>query len=405
LRSYINKKGEEITVTEEHLNVAVKIKKELQKASPSGKCNWSLHKKMMEKEGYDNSDRCETYRQLIKRYQKSIGELPEVAKYVDMVSDNKLESIKELVGELSYAKRNAQNQFRELNKVKRNVIDKTLFIEEVVDNFKDVKFEKFKKHNFVTTENEIVVPMTDWHIGLKTDSYDYEIAKKRVEKYANEVFHYCKLFNVNKVKVIGVGDLVEGGYMRPTQSYDIEFTFSEQIVKATEIVNSFLLTLAEELDVEYLGSVLGNHSRMYDKAVTISGDSAENIIDASVKSFISLIGNPNIKIIDKKNSNFDMSFDVNGRKVKTVHGDLLKKTSKEKINKFISSDNEFYDLLIYGHFHHMSFNEENHGRMTLGCGCLQGSTDYSIQLGYDTKPSQSIVVFEEDRILPIRIEL
>ncbi len=62
-------------------------------------------------------------------------------------------------------------------------------------------------------------------------------------------------------------------------------------------------------------------------------------------------------------------------------------------------------MLLYGHFHHTSYVEENHGRLALGSGCLQGNTDYSKQLGYDSIASQTIVILEGETVIPIRVVL
>ena len=408
MRSYTNKKGEKVHVDKEHLDNAVKIKIELQKASPSRRCNWSQLVRMMDESGFDNAENSENYRCLIKNYQKSIGELPTAQEHIDMLADNKVEAIKKMVGELAYEKRHAQNTFRELNKVKRDVIDKTLFAEEVRKGLSKIDLSKinFNLKPLKETHNKGIVKMTDWHIGLKNDVYNYEIAKRRVKDYATNIVHYCKLFNISEVSVLGIGDLVEGAYMRRSQAFDLEFTYSEQVVKATEIVSMFLLYLSKKLNVVYLGSVLGNHSRMYDKGATISGDSAENIIDASVKSFIKLSNKKRLIVDDKKNSNYDISFTLNNVSFKAVHGDLLSKNSKEKVLEFISTDNQFYDCLLYGHFHHMNYKGENNSRMSIGSGSLCGTTNYSKHtLGYTTPPSQTLIVLEGDKVIPINIEL
>lgn len=408
MRAFTNKKGDKTEVSKEHLDMAVEIKLELQKASPSGRCSWGKLVKIMHENDFEEADNTESYRCLIKDYQKKIGKLPESTKHVDIMADKKIDTIKGLVGELAYEKRYAQNEFRKLNKVRREIIDKSLFVEEVRDGLKDIKLLDIDSNIPILEkkDNSMVVMMTDWHIGLKTDNYDYEIALKRVNQYVANIIHYAKIFDINEVKVVGVGDLVEGGYLRPTQAFDIEFTYSEQVVKATEIVNHFLVSLSNDLDVVYLGSVLGNHSRMYDKGLTVHGDSAENIVDASIKLFIKMLNHPRITIDDKKNSNFDIVFNTNNKDIKVVHGDLLKKTSKDKISKFISSDNVHYDLLLYGHFHHFSNVEENHNRSTVSGGCLQGSTDYSQMLGYETIPSQTIIIFEGDsNVIPIKVPL
>jgi hypothetical protein len=77
------------------LQTAVEIKKELQKASPSRRASMKQLVAMMEQEGFHDAESSESYRCMLKSYQKDIGELPEAPKHADMVADNKLESIKE----------------------------------------------------------------------------------------------------------------------------------------------------------------------------------------------------------------------------------------------------------------------------------------------------------------------
>ena len=108
---------------------------------------------------------------------------------------------------------------------------------------------------------------------------------------------------------------------------------------------------------------------------------------------------------NKKTSNRDISCSINGVEIKAVHGDLISKKSKEKLQQFISMDEKFYDILLYGHFHHSSYVEENHGRMAIGTGSLQGVTEFSKGLGFETRPSQTLVVLEGDNPIPIMVGL
>lgn len=404
---YSDKRGNVVEVSQEHINTAIKIKIELQKSSPSQKCSWSQHKKMMEIEGFTDSDTNENYRQMIKKAQKKSGELPELKKYVEMVTENKLKSIREEIGEIYVAKRDNQNVLRDLNKLKRELADNTIFFEEIKEHVSRMDLSVLKAGNLgklQNTGNALLVNASDWHIGLKTDDYNLDIAKSRITRYAEEIVHYATLFDVSDVYVESIGDMVEGAYLRSTQAYEIEFDYSTQVVKATEVLVHFLNTLSKHVNVTYLGGIMGNHSRMYDKGKNIETDSSENIIDAMVKSFVEIIGNNRIVVKDKKQDNSALSFQINGKNVKAVHGDLIGKGG-DRITKFISSDNIQYDLLIYGHYHHSTLMEQNHGRLEIGTGCLQGVTAYSKKLGYDTVPSQTIIVFEGEKILPIRIVL
>ncbi|MDO5304262.1 MAG: hypothetical protein Q4E87_01655, partial [bacterium] len=97
------------------------MKEELQKASPGRRTNWKEHKKLMIKSGFYDSDSNESYRCLIKAVQKEQGSLPSVEKHADMLSSNKLQGLKEKIGELHYAKFAEQQERRELNRVKRDM--------------------------------------------------------------------------------------------------------------------------------------------------------------------------------------------------------------------------------------------------------------------------------------------
>lgn len=409
MRSFTNRSGERIEVGQEFLDTAIRIMEELMNESPSRRVNWSRHKKMMEIEGFE-SDSNEAFRQMMKAERRSRGILPSAKTYAELASKSTLESIKEEIGELSYAKRDAQNQFRQLNKVKRELTDDLLFVEEIKEQLKTVSFdEKFRELKPVSVStNHMVVSMSDWHIGLKTEEFNYSVARDRAEEYADKIVKYANLFNISNIYVLGCGDLVNGSYMRPNQPAENEFNFSEQIVKATEIVFEFLQYISMYLNVEYVGSIIGNHSRMASgsKSNNIDNDNAENIIDAVIKQYISMSKNPRLSVKDSKIDNYSISFSLGDVKFKAVHGDLISKKSTEKLQKFISSDQVFYNVLLYGHYHHSSYVEENHGRLALGAGCLQGTTEYSKQLGYETVPSQTIVVVDGDNtVIPIRIPL
>ena len=406
---YTNRKNEQVEVSDEHIETSIRIKLELQKASPSGKCSWGTHKRMMEREGYTDSESSENYRQMIKQAQKQAGLLPSAKKYSEMVSSKTLKSIEQAVGELQISKRDAQNAHRELNKMKREWSDRVILIREISEQLKDVKFNKGNKKlkPLDKTDNSIVVPMSDWHIGLRTEEFNLEVANDRVEQYANKVVHYANMFDVNTVNVIGIGDLINGSYMRANQLAENELSFSEQIVSASDMVFEFLELLSKELNVVYMGSIIGNHSRMSSGAPSNAqeGDSGENILDAVVEKYIKLSKNKRLSVDNKKTSNRDISCSINGVEIKAVHGDLISKKSKEKLQQFISMDEKFYDILLYGHFHHSSYVEENHGRMAIGTGSLQGVTEFSKGLGFETRPSQTLVVLEGDNPIPIMVGL
>lgn len=399
MRSYTNKKGEKVEVTKEHLDTAVEIKKQLQNASPSGRCSWQQLVKMMKEEGFDDAENSENYRCMIKDYQKSIGELPQVEKYADMIADKKLDSIKNLIGEYAYAKREAQNQFRQLNKIKRDIIDYTLIAEQIRESMAlhDWSKIKFKYKPIAKTKKKMIVGLSDLHIGALVDiginTYNYDIAVKRMQEYLNKVINVIKKENISDVYVILLGDAIENPYMH-NLAYNCEFTYSEQITKASDLIIKFLVGLKEYANVIYAG-IGGNHDRINaDKNKNLNGDHAVRGINEAVKSFVE---NSKVKRItyEKAVGDYEHSISLNGLNVKCVHGDLENINDNSILAKYASMDGINYNLVIMGHFHNFWTKEVGVDKHIYGFGSLKGADSHGKNTKMISSVSQGIVLVDE----------
>lgn len=414
MRSYKNRKGEVITVDQEHLDVAVEIKKLLQKDSPSNRCSWAKHKKMMIEEGFDDSENSEAYRQMIKHYQKTIGELPTAETYADKVVTSKLESYKELVGEVMWEKRENQKYLREINKGKREIVDGSLFIEEVTKTIQNVlsnaRFEEVLNHTFSPIKNHnntrIVALITDWHIGADVDvednRYNYEIAVQRINEYTERLIAIATERKVYRIDVVYMGDMVEGSFMRAGQAYGIEFPVAEQMARGGQLLIDMLLKLSQSFFTVYRG-FNGNHDRMNqsDKNGNIDGDSAMVVVNKIVKVFIDASKIQNLMYVDTHHYHAKL-IDVNGVNIKLVHGDMEKKADAGKIHNHSSRDGIIYHIIVYGHFHHYACYEVGINKFELRVGSTKGSDDYSEKLGLGSAPSQAVIIIGEDGDIDIK---
>lgn len=408
MRSYQNRKGENVEVSKEHLETAVAIKLQLQKASPSRKCSWTIHKSLMVKEGFSDSDSNEAYRCMVKSYQKSINVLPELEKHVDMISSNKLESIKEMVGEISYSKREAQNEFRKLNKVKRDIIDYSLISDEIVKIFSSYKFDLLPSliKRKEDSDKKMIVQISDTHIGAWVDNdinkFNYEIAKERVNRYMSKVVNECKINDITNVYVMQTGDENEHHSMHYTQSHESEMTLSEQIVKTTDLFINALVTLADSgLQVKF-ASICGNHSRLSgNKDMAQHGDTSTKIINYGVKSFIESSKIESLEFIES--SPYEHSFEVNGVKIKAVHGDKDNLKDENILAKHSSLDNINYDMIIGGHIHTRRIVEVGNGKFIVTAGSLKGADNYSLdKLRKASAPSQNYYIINKDKEIEIK---
>lgn len=408
MRSYTNKQGDKIEVSEEHLKVAVKIKKELQKASPSRKASWRLHKTLMEKEGFYDSDTNEHYRCLIKAFQKDLGELPEVAKYADMVADSKLESIKELVGDIAYEKRDNQKVLTELNKVKRELIDYSLFAEQIGKAFASQEFNLTPSmlERKEESDNKMIIQFSDFHIGAKVENefntYNFEVAKERMAKYLSTVIDECKRRNITSVYVMQTGDIVEHFQMHTTQAFEAEFILSEQINKASNIIVNALMTLANNgLQVTYAG-IAGNHDRLNAvKNMSQHGDTVTAITNDAVKKFIEYSKTESVEFIEARA--YEHSFDINGVKVKAIHGDRDNLKDDNLLLKHSELDDISYDLIIAGHIHMRKIVEVSYNKFIAIAGSLKGADNFTLDtLRKNSMPSQNFYIIDKDKNIEIR---
>jgi hypothetical protein len=413
MRSYTNKKGETVTVSEDHLRTAVEIKQLLQKSSPSNRCSWAKHKQMMIKEGFEDSENSESYRQMIKVYQKSIGELPSAETYADKVVSSKLESYKELVGEIAWEKRENQKYLRQINKGKREIIDGGLFIEEVSNAVRnvlsDIKWQEILEHTFSPIKDHsntrMVLCLTDWHIGAIVDvednQYNYAIAKRRIHDAVDQAIQIATERKVYRIDVVYMGDILEHAYMRDSQAYHAEFPVSKQMALGGRLMIEVLYKLSRKFFVTYRGFA-GNHDRFNkDKNGNIDGDTGMVVVNEMVQLFIEQSNIENLMFAECHNYNAKL-VNVNGRNFKFVHGDLEKKADTGKLADHSSNDKIIYDAIVYGHFHHFMVLEVGVDRLEVRVGSTKGSDDYSEKLGVGSAPSQAIILVDEDGEMEVK---
>ena len=399
-RSYKDDNGDVIILSEKHIDVAIDIKMELQKSSPSSRCSWAKHKKMMEIEGFYDSDKNEGYRQLIKYEQSKRGLLPEVEKYAEMVSDNKLESIRAEIGEINEAKLSARLDFLKLNKLKRELNKDVMLIDELRKNMSCIEIDsKPFKPIYVDriSKKDIVVALTDIHFGAEVDIEGYvyspEIAKEVLDDYANKIISEAEIHNTETIHIVGLGDMVESTYMRHSQPYGVSMTFSEQISGVSELLINFIEKLSEYAKVTYAG-INGNHDRMSSKNDTIFSDGAVNIINSHIKLYATMRSD-RFKYIETEP--YHHIKQINGKNFIFVHGDTTPIKKQSILQELSTLYNCQFDAVFAGHIHHFTMREVGYDKFVVTFGSIKGSDEYSLkQIGSASSRSQGIIIVDED---------
>lgn len=416
MTKYKDDRGKIHEINNECLAKAILYKIESQKEQ--GRTNWSKVAKMLREDGYDVV-KSEGFRQAVKHYQKKTGKLPKR-------QDFKQSSLTLRLGELSQAKREIQNERREFNKLKRELLDQSLYrrelenaLREAVSDYKANGYfrqqngldapEGFKivqKDQILDDETALVVALSDWHIGCKFktsyNEFNYKIVTDLVTEYLNKIEMLIDDYGVENVLLLNLGDTVEQNYMRNfSQSFEAEFDFSTQQAKAIELVSRFIKRLCLEYPQTkfYYSAVAGNHDRMNgNKKEVIYGDSFQTILNL----FLENLPLDNFEVIEQA-SPVKGSIRFYGLNIAFEHGDKLNLNDKNILATVSQRDGRVYDALLVGHLHHFQAIENN-GLFVMS-GSLKGADTYSESLNLKADRSQACLLIRNNKITPLMIRL
>ena len=405
-RTYTSKNGEEITVSDEHIKISLLLAEELRRQSPSGRISWVQHKKMMAQEGFDDSDSNENYRQLIKYARKEKGLLPSVAEHADLIATNKLESIKEAIGDIRETQLSAREDFNRLNKMKREWTRDILLIESIQNSLKDIEFISVDYTPSVDSSKstrKIVAAFSDLHYGYVGENYlnkyDTEIAENVVMAYADKLIKIGQTENVDEIYVVNLGDLVEGN-LRNQSIFDTQQNLMEQAVKATNLVIKFLVKLSQYFNVKY-SAIAGNHDRLTQNAKdNLNGDDVIVASNAIIKTYCEL-SDSNISFIELQDNYFGF-VRYFGLNILCVHGHQTAMFKDSTLSEMSSLLNTEIDVILAGHFHKYLVREVGNNKYMAIFGSMKGIDDYSIKIGKGSSRSQGILIIDTDGNFDLR---
>jgi len=341
------------------------------------------------------------------KYFKALLEKEKLNKISDV---SVLDEVKDIIGELDVKKQEIRYKTSQLSKIKRDFIksieitnDLKQYMEE--NNF-TVNIPEYcnDKLEDINEDYIMILNISDFHIGClintcKDNSYDFSIAKQRIDILINECYKYIEMYGIKKIYLINTGDSIEHNSMRKTQNQYCEFGQSEQINKAIDLIYYLIVALCKYCNVEY-DSIGGNHDRMNgDFKSNYDGDNADNIITTQLIKYIELSKNERANVINRKHTDKEIIKVINGLTCKFIHGDnQLSKDGKTIMKNEMSMNNEFYDILFQGHWHNFKIESENNGRYIITTGCLSGFNDFSKRFGCTTVASQTIAIIGNKKV-------
>ena len=217
--------------------------------------------------------------------------------------DEYLKKIQAEKDELYKVKKQFQDQRREYNKLLASDARAEHLTEKLIEAAENLNKNKFLSTNqnlSITSNNEAVLVLTDWHFGMVTDNiwnkYNTEICVERVNILFQKTSMYLRQHNIKTLHIVLLGDFIHGAIHTSARVASEEDT-CDQLMKVSEILAELINGLSQSTNNVYVYSTYGNHARtVQNKNDSIHSDNMEKVIPWWIKHRLS--ANPKVHVVD-----------------------------------------------------------------------------------------------------------
>ena len=334
-----------------------------------------------------------------KRYQMFHNGLKTCEKQV--FSDNEyLKKIQEEKDELYKATKQLQDQRREYNKILTKDARSEHLEEELIKAANSLSSVKMLHDNgecFLESNNDAILCVTDWHLGMVTDNiwntYNIKICIDRVGKLYHKAKNYLRLHNVDKLYVMVLGDLINGSIHSTVRVASEEDTCN-QLMHASELLAELISRLSDHVNEVHVYSTYGNHARTVQKKEdSIHSDNMEKIIPWWLEWRLK----DNSKVIIEDNDFYEfIYFKIKGHGVVGVHGDLenFRKLGIDMHTLFSKQFGLDVEYCFSGDKHH-SESVDYYGIENVLVSSLCGTDNYANNKRLYSKAGQTLCIFNK----------
>jgi len=313
--------------------------------------------------------------------------------------------------------RRQQSTNKYLKELERKLGDKQLLKDQTLKDIEaalgKIKFNKPRakikapKRNPKKKSMTMELMVSDIHIGKLTDTFNLDVARSRLAElrrvFLEEHARESESFNVDKVILALIGDLVESSSMHGMESSKgCEFGNSEQMRWAIELLFDELIEPLALLGIAIdIPCVTGNHDRVErEKTMNKPGKHYMSwVVYHTLRMLAAAKGLTNLNFIIPEGSNCILS--VYGNNILYEHGDNLKGTERRSLDRLLASRSTQFGKVL-----HMMRSGHWHEYLCLGRGkyiineSLCGQDEYAAIMGFDSHAGQTINFYVETNSRP-----
>lgn len=309
---------------------------------------------------------------------------------------DRLEQLKTEVYKEKIKYQDARREYRkELTSEARfeNLID---ILKQEIANLDDLPSYRYgERIEKIKQPKDAILALSDWHIGAMIDTqwncYSIDIAKERMEQLLKKVKRYLLNYNITNLVVEVNGDMVHG-LINVSNRVQSEEDVVSQIIIVSDMLSYFINELKPYVKNLKVVTTLGNHGRLIpNKKESINKENMEMLIP----EFLKLKLDKDINILTSNGLDF-IKYNIGNRIICLSHGQY------DKVNEVIEDFSKIYKCvpneIHLGHTHSYKDINDSNIYITVN-GSLMGSDEYAVNLRKITKPSQNLIVYDEDRCI------
>lgn len=257
----------------------------------------------------------------------------------------------------------------------------------------------FKNNLIVDTLNEEklgVLLLSDFHYGITIDhflnKYNKEICQIRVNQIISETIDTCRINNIDTLKIVGLGDYING-LLHLTTRVENEEDVITQIIEVTELLANMINDLSKYFNyIEYV-DCLDNHSRVNaNKKLSIEAENFGRLVSWYLKP--RLIGLNNVKVVQEKLDDSLVEVDVLGELCYAVHGHQDRVGTV--VQKLALLTKRIPMSIFMGHTH-SHYEKDEMGVDVIVNGTLSGTDIYAKDLRLTSKPMQKLLIYKKNK--------
>jgi hypothetical protein len=244
----------------------------------------------------------------------------------------------------------------------------------------------------------VCVLLSDMHFGSKTGSeflgglsaYDKDIFARRITQLTARIDSLVrdrqKICNVEYVRFLVLGDIVDGEAIFGGQAGELDVTVRNQVLHGAQAISGLVSHVASLVPKVTVDFVPGNHGRLSKEAPV--GDNWENFLGELVKWQL----NTHDNILVSPNNAFFRCVDIMGYSFLLLHGHQIRSVNKTALERFVARQcamhRTHFDYICMGH-HHVLKIEDVNGTEVMINPALVSSSNFAVgELSLCSKPGQ-----------------